>query len=466
MAISSALNAALSGLTVTARRAEIVSSNIANAATPGYGRREVAVQPDARAPGVQMLEIRRQSDLILTTDRRSAGASAGAADYLAEQLLRLERAYGTPGDGAGLGDAVAALDRALITAAATPESTAALSAVATTAKDLTRRFADVSDMITRVRAEADRGIAADVASLNTNLSRIAGLDSQIVAERAAGRDISSLMDQRQQLIDRVADVIPLREVPRPDGRPALVALNGAVLLDGRPAKFGFTPAVAISASDTAPLSGLTLNGQAVGTGPTGLMAGGSLTARFGMRDEIAPDLQSGLDALAVELATRLSAADPTLGPSAPGLLTDAGRPIDVGLTAGLSARLQLNIVADPDAGGDLRYLRDGLGAPSPGPVGESRQLRAYQAALADPAPVSIAGMAGALLDTVSTRRTLAEDEASRTAARATTLSEAEAAKGVNTDTELQDLLQIEKAYAANARVMQVADGLLQTLLEI
>ena len=41
MSISGSLSSALSGLTAASRAAEIVSSNIANAATPGYGRREV-----------------------------------------------------------------------------------------------------------------------------------------------------------------------------------------------------------------------------------------------------------------------------------------------------------------------------------------------------------------------------------------------------------------------------------------
>ncbi len=42
MSISSALTNALTGLTA-ARRADVVSANVANALTPGYGRREVQI---------------------------------------------------------------------------------------------------------------------------------------------------------------------------------------------------------------------------------------------------------------------------------------------------------------------------------------------------------------------------------------------------------------------------------------
>ena len=46
------------------------------------------------------------------------------------------------------------------------------------------------------------------------------------------------------------------------------------------------------------------------------------------------------------------------------------------------------------------------------------------------------------------------------------LSEAAARNGVDTDDEMQKLLLIEQAYAANARVMQTLDELMQHLLGI
>jgi flagellar hook-associated protein 1 FlgK len=40
------------------------------------------------------------------------------------------------------------------------------------------------------------------------------------------------------------------------------------------------------------------------------------------------------------------------------------------------------------------------------------------------------------------------------------------ASGVDTDQELQTLLQVERMYAANAKVMQTVDTLITTLLEM
>ena len=51
MSITSALSSALTGLSVTSRQAEILSSNVANATTPGYARRELGLRARRFWPG-------------------------------------------------------------------------------------------------------------------------------------------------------------------------------------------------------------------------------------------------------------------------------------------------------------------------------------------------------------------------------------------------------------------------------
>ena len=51
MTINSALSNALSGLAATSRAIGVVSSNVANATTDGYGRREIELA--ARSDGVK-----------------------------------------------------------------------------------------------------------------------------------------------------------------------------------------------------------------------------------------------------------------------------------------------------------------------------------------------------------------------------------------------------------------------------
>jgi hypothetical protein len=67
MSISSALGNALSGLTVSSRSADVVSSNIANAMTEGYGVRSLDIGSRIGArdgSGAQVLGVLRDSDPV------------------------------------------------------------------------------------------------------------------------------------------------------------------------------------------------------------------------------------------------------------------------------------------------------------------------------------------------------------------------------------------------------------------
>lgn len=484
MSISSSLSSALSGLTVAARAAEVVSSNIANAMTEGYGRREL--QTTARVvgssgQGVRVTGVQRQSDPILLGDRRLAEAGSSARDATADFLKRLEGVLGTTDSATSLGSRIAAFDTALIEAASRPESEPRLAKIAETAKAVATHLAAASTDVQAARTAADDRIDTEVAQVNTALTRVAELNSQIRTSTGIGRDASALLDQRQQVIDSIASIIPLREVPRGNGQVALFSAGGAVLLDGSAAELGFTPVGAIvpgMTQGTGALSGLTINGKPVATGEGSAISGGSLAGHFAVRDDLGPQAQVRLDALARDLTERFAdpALDATRAPGAAGLFTDAGTAFLPANELGLSQRLRINAAADPAQGGALWRLRHGLGAAAPGLAGDSGLLKGLQAALvAQRSPVSGGFMAGGrslstlaadVVSGVATARLTAEGEASFAAARLDTLRQMELEGGVDTDQELQTLLLIEQAYAANAKVMSTVGDMIQTLLGI
>jgi flagellar hook-associated protein 1 len=483
MSITTTLSSALSGLTAASRAAEVVSSNVANALTEGYARRELelgARRVGDAGQGVAIIGVNRVVDQVLLTDRRVAAAGSAGSDLRADFLARLESLIGTGDDPGSIGARINALDSALLEASAHPESTARLTAIIDAAQGLSRSFATISEGIQAERMRADEQIATDVAQLNTALGQVADLNRQIRSTLSAGRDASSLMDQRQGIIDDIAAIVPLREVPRDHGEVTLFTTGGAVLLEGRPAVIGFAPVGVITPDMTrssGALSGLTINGQTVAEGDwLGGLAGGRLGAAFGLRDGLAVSAQARLDSLARDLVTRFAdpAVDPTLAPGAAGFFTDSGAAFVATDEAGLSQRLRVNAAVDPAAGGALWRLRDGLGATIPGPPGNGALLGALHMAMSETrvpasstittAPRNLSALAADMLSLASTARVASETEASYHSARHAALREMELRKGVDTDQELQSLLAVEQAYAANARIIQTVDEMIKTLL--
>jgi flagellar hook-associated protein 1 len=484
VSISGTLASALSGLSASARAAELVSSNIANATTPGYGRREIQLTSrtvGTSGQGVLVVGVRRNVDLPLLGDRRLAQSTAGDADARAAFFRRLQATLGTPDQAFSINGRVAAFEAALTEASAHPESEPRLASVLSAAKALARQLGVASRDVQAARTQANADIASDVTLLNNTLERIVQLNVQIRRGTGAGQDTSALQDQRQQTIDQVAAIVPLREIQQNDGTISLYTTAGAALVDGSPAVFGFSATSTVNPylSSGGGLSGLTLNGNEIRTdGERSPIRGGRLAASFSLRDELGVTAQAQIDAVARDLVERFADAglDATRAPGDPGLFTDGGGAVDSADELGLSQRLTINAAADPDQGGALWRLRDGLGAVTPGPSGNSAllsDLRRTLTALREPASGgfmagqrSLGTLASDLLSSAATQSLSAEGDAAYARTRLETFTAMEAANGVDTDQEMQALLQIEQAYAANAKVISAVDTMLKTLMEI
>ncbi len=483
MTISAAFRSALTGLAASSRSSAVIAENIANAMTPGYARRSIELASKAETgPGVQVLGIVRHSDPVLVANRRAADAEQASQDAVAMFHSELERLVGDGTEGNSIAGRLADFHTSLIEASNRPEATERLDTVARRASDLARAVSGAAEGLRQLRNRADSSIGRMVGRLNTLLEDTRALNVRITAARSAGAETASLIDQRQKLIDDINEIVPVRIAERDHGQIALYSERGAVLLDGRPARFEFSPA-----SDTMPhmtienglLSGLSINGVPVRTGgERSPVAGGALAAQFRIRDELAVEAQADLDLVARDLIERFAggAVDDTVPSGSPGLFTDAGAALDVTQVVGVALRLQINQVVDPAKNGESWRLRAGLGAADPGEPGDGTLLTLLADALtaSRPLPQDRVG-AGAMTaeDAVAalTSRVVqgsqdADIRLSFLSAQKSEFERLEMEQGVDTDAELQNLMVVERAYAANARVIQAAETMMQALLEL
>lgn len=483
MSISGALFNALTGLTATSRGIELVSSNVANARTDGYARRELLLESQtlgSHGTGVRVAGVQRMVDQGIVSDLRLADAAVAAGDERMNFQSRIGGMLGTPGEAGSLSGRIAALQAALVEASNRPDSTARLGAAVAAAGEIAARLNTVSDTIQAARIETDDEIGRVVAKLNDDLGKVRDLNVEICKLDGAGRDFSTLADQRQKLIGEISAVVPVRELPRDNGMVALLTPGGALVLDGQPAEIGFAPVGFITADMTlqsGALSGLTVNGRPSDiAGGNGMLGGGRLGALFDIRDGLAPAAQGIVDALARDLHDRFAdpALDPTIGASQPGLFTDSGallQPLD---EVGLAGRLKINAQVDPAQGGALWRLRAGIHALAPNDSADGTLIAALADRLEDgrvPAsgpfggPARGAGaLAGEAAALWSGRTQSLEKGLTYAVSRADTLRSLHLQDGVDTDHEMQQLLTLEQAYAANARVVSTVDDLMQILL--
>ncbi|HBS32820.1 MAG TPA: flagellar hook-associated protein FlgK [Parvularcula sp.] len=484
MSISQALSNATSGLGAASRQAGLVSQNIANALTPGYARRDISLAERTVAgagAGVRVAGVDRATSPALTAERRAADGPAARDEAASAAAARISSLFGGPEDASSLVSRFSAFDRALRDLANQPANAAAQRVTVASAKQAVSAINTLSASLQTIRAEADRSIAADVARVNASLARIEALNTQIERASSASRDASALLDERDREIDVVNRAIPVRTLARENGKVDLITLEGAPLLAGQARQLSFTARPIITADQTfanGALSGLSVDGVDITPGAAARgPSGGSIAGHFAVRDKIAVEASGDLDAFAADLIDRFAAPglDPTAAPGAPGLFTDAGAARADPFVAGLAGRLRLNAAVDPDQGGEPYRLRDGLYATVSGPAGSNALLvdlvgaldAPQAAAFSDGRLLSAVDAAGAVVALRGAARAAFEGDAAGSAAFRDALAEAELGEtGVDTDAELQQLLLVEQAYAANARVIEVAGRLIDQLTEL
>ncbi|WP_300033267.1 flagellar hook-associated protein FlgK [uncultured Roseobacter sp.] len=481
MSISSALSNAMSGLSASGRSSEVISANIANAMTPGYGVRGLSLS-SSELGGVSVDGVVRNVNPGLLQDLRLSSASFSNSADRTGFLSRYENFLGTPDEPNSLSARVAEFESALITASSRPDAPERLTGTVNAARDLASLISGASVELKEARSDADSTINAQVDRLNSSLASVKELNDRITRTITLGGDPSALEDSRQALVDEISALVPVRQVPRENGQIALYSTGGVILLDGSAAEIEFTPVNQVTAYmsiGAGTLSGLTMNGISLNTtSERGSLGGGSLGAQFEIRDELAVEAQSQLDAIARDLIERFQdpAVDTTLAVGDPGLFTDEGIAFDPLNELGISSRLEINAAVDERQGGEAWRIRDGMNAVVPGEVGDARLLQSLSDALTEkrtPASgdfgagsFSVINLVSALTSQLGSDRFQSEQRQSFASTQYDELTQLMLNEGVDTDKELQRLLVVEQSYAANVRMIEAADEMMQTILRL
>ncbi|WP_084420372.1 flagellar hook-associated protein FlgK [Henriciella litoralis] len=482
MSLSNAINVARTGLQASGLRADIVATNVANASTPGYVRRSVLLSESVAGgstTGVGSDGIARSNDAALTAQRQGLTSDLAQASLIASTWQSLSARLGDTVDGTGLFNLMSGFESALSAAAASPESSVNANGVIDAAKAIVNEFRGLSQYITSERAEADLEIASGVETVNAALKQIEALNAKIASTDKSSSKAAALFDERQRVVDTISEYLPVETIERQNGAVDVMTKEGVFLVSGSARQIEFSASNTFGPSATlenGQLSGLSVDGLDLTPGASAYSAisSGLFGALFTLRDNELPNFSDQLDTVAADLVSRLSAddVDPTKPAGGFGLFVDPAPTAG----AGLAGRISINAAVDPAQNGSLSRLRDGLGASTPGAVGNNSILSAMLNAVTDARSInseglqgsfSIAELTAALASRAGQNRVGSESILASTSAQHAIASEAEQSQtGVDVDQQMQDLLLIEQAYAANARVIEIANQMLQRLMEI
>jgi flagellar hook-associated protein 1 FlgK len=332
MSLGSALAIAMSGLRANQSALSIVSSNIANAQTPGYvaeGINQVAVQTGDSGASVIVTGVNRQLDQFIQSQLRTETSGGAYADQMASVLTQLQSVYGTPGAAGSLESAFSNFTTALQSLSTTSGTSSSQISAATAAQSLVQQLNATTQGIQTLRSNAEQDLNISVGQANTAMSQIAQLNTRLQGLKPTDPAAATLMDQRDKAIDQLSQLMDIRVSSNGNNQTSIYTTNGVELVGAQASKLGFNSQGTLNAnsqwnSNPAKSSAGTItctlaNGATVDMIATNSIGSGQIGADLMLRDKTLVQAQTQVDQLAASMASALSDKT-TAGTAAPAAL--------------------------------------------------------------------------------------------------------------------------------------------------
>ncbi len=519
MSLNTSLSIASSGLSAVQYELGVASQNVANASTPGY-LSEIAnvASRDAggQGSGVCIQLTTRAVNDTLQNSLYTQNAAVAGLGVTTNALSAISSVQGSTSADASasntLADDLGNLQNSFTALDADPSSTVQQQSVVSSAGSLAASIQTLSETYQTQRQDAQQAIPSEVDQVNAGLAAIGSLSEQIMQLRGAGADTADLENQRDAAMSSLSSSLSLKFSETASGDMLVSTAGGLSLPTHATSGPLSTRNASIAVADAYPgsIPGIELNGTDV----TASLTGGTLGANITLRDATLPTMQAELDGFSSTLASRFSAqgltlfttaagdqpgADPTTAPpngqlgfsaeiqvnpavlSNPALVRDGttaiqdptagATPVAGAITTGASA-FTPNPTGGPVGFSTLisRVLTNALGTevaagvsqpvtPSTG-LGANGGLSAPYAGSGDLVTLAtvLTASQAQTIDEATTQQTTQSDIQTTLQANLTSSS------GVSVDDQMANVVALQNAYEANAKVVSAIQAMFGDLL--
>jgi flagellar hook-associated protein 1 FlgK len=374
MGLSSALATAMSGLRANQAALSIISSNVANANTPGYvtqNPNQIEVASGTYGSSVAMTGVNRELDLFVQSQLRTETSGGAYANQMNNILGQLQSVYGTPGGDGTLENALSNFTTALQSLSANPGDSSAQSVALSSASTLAQQLNSTTQGIQALRSNVEQDIGNSASQANADMQKIAQLNSQLQGMTSNDPAAATLEDQRDNAINDLSKLVDIKVVPSSSSNQVSVFTNTGIQLvgDAQASSFSFSSPGVLSAGSlysanpsqngVGSLSITLPNGASIDVVANNVLSSGQIAADIKLRDQTLVQAQTQVDQMAATLASSLSnvntAGTAISGPPA-GFSVDTSNVLPgntINLTYTDSSNVQHNIslvnVTDPAA---------------------------------------------------------------------------------------------------------------------
>jgi len=307
--LTASLGIGLSGLQVAQEAISVVGHNIANVNTPGYSQQSAVISTNASqefggllfGTGANVSSVEALRNQFLNMQVTQSICAQSGAETRSNGVQAVSSAFTDDGT-TGINSQIQNFFASIQTLSANPEDASLRQNVVGMAQTMLTEFKGANTTLTSEISSTNQQIGATVPEVNTLTAQIAALNTQI-SQQINPADDNDAIDQRQQLTDKLANLVGIQvssdsknqyQITLDSGAATLVSGNTAYQMTATPdATQGNNYKVSVQSGNTT-------------TDVTDQISGGTLGANMDLRDNILPGYQTQLNQIAGSLAGQMN----------------------------------------------------------------------------------------------------------------------------------------------------------------
>jgi flagellar hook-associated protein 1 FlgK len=448
MSISNALNIGAQSLATYQQALAVTSHNISNADNTDYSRQRVILTAQTTTSstgtigaGVTMEDVTRVKNNIVDSQLRQYYGQNSMSTKTSDYLSQVESSLDEPGD-SGLSSMITNFFNSWSQLAVTPDSSALRQNVVQSAQLMTQKLQSIYQGIQQITPDLESEASGTVKTINSTLQNIQSLNKQIYEAQLTGNDANDLMDSRDKAVNDLSKLANVNVTIDKDNS-AVVSIGGVLAADRFSAMQFHTTVdngqLKVQTSDNS----TTVNLQS-----------GELGAITQLHNNTLPDLTKQLN----DVATKIMSQVNTLHAS--------------GYTAQTTPTTGVNFFSDYQNGvltinPDILNNTNNIAASADGTTGNNTiaQSIADLSSLKLSDGTTITDSYASFVNTVGTKVQAANQTTDSTDS---VVQQLEGQKsnysGVSVDEEMTNIMKYQRSYEASAKVVTMANEVLQTLL--
>ena len=475
------------GLNASRKSLETTGHNIANVNTKGYSRQRVlqkAIAPYrggdiVQGVGVEVTNIKRAHSPHIQKNLMRHTSEHEFYKTRSEEMSRIESIFNEI-DGDGLNQVLNKFYNAFRGLSAQPENETTRSIVRDSATIVVKDFHRIQDTLNRLSADLDNRIIIQVEDINSSLKKVAKLNGNIAFLEKVNGETGDLRDQRDVVLERLSRYLKIKTYRDNRGNFIVSAKGAGTLVEGKMTQELGTGSISKRDSSDGRDGSIEIflknrPSQKI----TKFFEGGETSSLIKIRNQDIGSLRKTIDQIAFDFANTVNAIHRNGYVNRQVEIDNNGQAVTLdrkGATTGINffkiANTQenaaLSLELSDEIKNDLSNIVTALEPNSPGDnriaLGISKlQYEKFMeggTATIEEHFLKSVGRVGI----EAGKAKLDAEQADGILSQAKDLRER--LSGVNLDEETASLIRFQQAYQASAKIMQTADEMFKTVLNL